>query len=197
MSSATDPLSVRERLLAATYACIARFGMAKTTVEDVVKESGISRATIYRHFEGGRDELLRETVAWEVGHFLVGLADHVRDAQDLRGMLTEGLQFAARAVRSHDLLQKMLATEPDRLLGLLTTEGAATMPFVADFLRPYLAREQAQGRTVPGVDLDAAAEYLARSILSLIAAPGRFDLEDPAAVADLVGREMLGGIVRS
>ena len=38
----------RERVLEATYACVARFGMGKTTVEDVVKESGVSRASIYR-----------------------------------------------------------------------------------------------------------------------------------------------------
>jgi AcrR family transcriptional regulator len=38
----TDP---RERVLAATYACVARFGLGKTTVEDVVKESGTSRAS--------------------------------------------------------------------------------------------------------------------------------------------------------
>ena len=63
--TAADPLTMRDRLLEATYTCIARFGLAKTTVEDVVKASGISRATIYRHFPGVRDELLRETVAWE------------------------------------------------------------------------------------------------------------------------------------
>ena len=36
-----DPLSMRERLLGATYTCVARYGLAKTTIEDVVKESGV------------------------------------------------------------------------------------------------------------------------------------------------------------
>ena len=43
--TAADPLTVRDRLLEATYNCVANYGMAKTTVEDVVKASGVSRAT--------------------------------------------------------------------------------------------------------------------------------------------------------
>jgi len=36
-SAAPDPLSLRDRLLAATYQCVMRFGLCKTTIEDVVK----------------------------------------------------------------------------------------------------------------------------------------------------------------
>src|SRR5947207_2353429 len=168
-----DPLSVRDRLLGATYRCVARFGLGKTTIEDVAKESAISRATIYRHFPGGRDELLRETVGWELGRYFIRLADHVQDAADLPGLLEEGLVFARRSVLEHELLQKILVTEPERLLGLLSTEAENTLPFIADFLLPYLAREERAGRLRPGVDLDRAAEYLARAVLSLIGAPGR------------------------
>ena len=50
-----DPLTLRDRLLAATYRCVSRFGLGKTTIDDVAKESGLSRATIYRQFPGGRE----------------------------------------------------------------------------------------------------------------------------------------------
>ena len=45
----------RLRVLEGAYECIARRGMAKTTVDDVAAASGISRATIYRIFPGGKD----------------------------------------------------------------------------------------------------------------------------------------------
>jgi hypothetical protein len=35
---------------------------------------------------------------------------------------------------------------------------------------------------------------LARSIISLIGAPGRWDLDDPKQIAELVRGELLGGI---
>ena len=47
----------------------------------------------------------------------------------------------------------------------------------------------------PGVDLDAAADFLARMVLSYISAPGRWDLEDPDQVARLVRFELLAGVV--
>jgi AcrR family transcriptional regulator len=195
VSEPGDPLGVRQRLLTSTYTCVSRYGLAKTTVEDVVKDSGVSRATIYRHFPGGREELLRETVGWEIGRYFIRLADHVAGAPDLAHLLEDGLVFARRSLLEHELLQKILATEPERLLGLLSTEATKTLPFIADFLRPYLTREQQAGRLRPGVDLDAAADYLARSVLSLIGAPGSFDLEDPDQVHSLVRLELLGGIL--
>jgi AcrR family transcriptional regulator len=190
-----DPLTLRDRLLAATYRCVSRFGLGKTTIDDVAKESGLSRATIYRQFPGGRDELLLETVGWELANYFNALADHVRDAPDLAELLEQGLAYAHRSVTEHAILGKILDTEPERLLPLLTVESAKTLPFIADFLHPYLVRESGAGRLRAGVDIDGAAEYLARCILMLINAPGRWDLEDPEQVRDLVASELLGGIV--
>ncbi len=194
-SQPPDPLTLRDRLLAATYGCVARFGLAKTTVEDVVKESGLSRATIYRQFPGGRDELLLDTVGWELANYFNTLADHVRDAPDLEQLLERGLVYAHSSLGEHVVLGKILDTEPERLLPLLTVESAKTLPFIAAFLHPYLVREADAGRLRKGIDIDRAAEYLARCILSLINAPGRWNLGDPAQVRDLVRNEMLGGVV--
>lgn len=190
-----DALDLRDRVVAATYACISRFGIAKTTVDDVVREAGVSRATIYRAFPGGRDELLRAAVAWELGRFLGDLADRVQGATDLAHLLEDGLAFARRSVAGHGLLQKMLVTEPDRLLPLLSTEAHHTLPFIAAFLQPYVVREAEAGRLRDGVDPDVASDYLARGVLSLIASPGRWDLGDPEQVRDLVRTELLAGVV--
>ena len=77
---------------------------------------------------------------------------------------------------------------------MIRMEDAELERRFADFLQPYLRREADAGRLRPGVDLDRAAEYLARAILSLIGAPGRWDLADPNQVAELVRTELLGGI---
>src|ERR1700712_4437542 len=189
--AAPDPLTVRDRLLASTYRCVVRFGVGKTTIEDVVKESGLSRATIYRQFPGGRDEVLLETVGWELANYFNALADHVRDAPDLVQLLEQGLVYAPRSIGEHAVLGKILDTEPERLVPLLTVESAKTQPFLAAFLYPYLVREQDAGRLRAGTDLDRAAESLARCILSLINSPGRWNLDEPAQVHELVRGELL------
>lgn len=185
----------RERVLAGTYDCVARFGMGKTTVDDVAKTSGVSRASIYRLFPGGKDQLLREAVGWEMDRFFARLAEHVYDAPDFATLIERGLVFAHDALRDHEVLQKILVTEPERFLPLLTVEQHRVVRFITAFLRPYLERERQEDRLRAGVDLDAAADYVARMVLSLIGSPGRWDLDDPVEVRQLVRGELLGGIL--
>jgi AcrR family transcriptional regulator len=188
----SDP---RERVLEGTYACVARFGMAKTTLDDVAKESGVSRATIYRLFPGGKDQLLRETVGWEMNRFFVRLAERVYEASDFASLLEEGLVFAHRSLMEHEVLQKVLVTEPERLLPLLTVEQDRVLGFIRAFLLPYLEREEREGRLRAGLDLERAGDYVARMVLSLIGSPGRWDMDDRAEVRRLVREELLGGIL--
>jgi AcrR family transcriptional regulator len=189
-----DP-ALRERLLEAAYACVARFGLAKTTVEDVVKESGVSRATVYRVFPGGKDELLHEVVAWEMGRFFGALAEAVAGAPDFASLVEDGLVFAHRAVGEHAVLQKILVTEPERLLPLMTTEQQRPLRFITAYLVPYLEREQRAGRLRPGLDQAAAADFVARMLLSLIGSPGRWNIDDPTEVRRLVREDLLVGVL--
>ena len=43
--------------------CIARWGVAKTTLDDIAREAGVSRATVYRAFPGGKDRAARRRPA--------------------------------------------------------------------------------------------------------------------------------------
>ena len=181
---------VRERLLQATYDCVARWGLAKTTVEDAAREAGVSRATVYRYFPGGRDELIAAVVGWEYARFFRRLYDEVSDADTLEEVMERGLVFAHRTLVEHEVLQRILMTEPEILLPRLTIEANQTHTLVAAFLRPYLLRHG----MADGADLDLAADFLARMVLSYIASPGRWDLEDPEQVSLLVRSELLAGI---
>lgn len=182
---------VRERLLEATLACAGRYGIAKTTIEDVARAAALSRATVYRYFPGGKDELVREVVAWEVGRFFARLTRAVAGHTDFTDLLCETLVVAAAEVTGHQVLQKVLQTEPEVLLPLLTVESTRLVALVKSFL--VVALERAPLR--PSIDGDAAAEYLARMIVSLIGAPGRWNLADRAEVRRLVRSELLGGLL--
>lgn len=193
---ATAELTLRERVLEATYACVARFGMGKTTVEDVVKESGVSRATIYRLFPEGRDDLLREAVAWEAGRFMGRLAEAVAGAPDLPSLVEEALRFGHRALLEHEVLQKVLATEPERLLPMLTVDQRP-LRIAEAFLRPYIQRAAEKGELRPGLDIEEATEYVARMLLSIAGSPGALDLDDPYAVRGVVRDQILGGVIEA
>jgi AcrR family transcriptional regulator len=182
---------MRERILAATYECVARWGLAKTTVEDAARAAGVSRATVYRYFPQGREELVDAVVVWEYERFFLRLYEEVQGATSLEEVMERGLMFAHRAVAEHEVLQRMLQTEPEALLPTLTVEGEGTQRLIAAFLLPYLERHE----LAPGVDAREAADFLARMALSYIASAGRWDLDDPVQVARLVRGELLAGIV--
>lgn len=181
----------RERILEGAYACIARHGMARTTVEDVAHQAGVSRATVYRYFPGGKDQVLRDTVTWEATRFLACLADATSGASDFASLLEEALLFAHRAVGEHEVLQTMLDTEPALLLSRLTIGGDRLVRLIKVWLTPSLATAELR----PGVTVERAGEYLARMILSFIGAQGQWDLTDRAQVATLVRTEFLAGIL--
>ena len=170
--------------------------MAKTTVDDVAAASGVSRATIYRLFPGGKEEVLRETVGWEMDRFFLHLGEELGDAADFPEFLERALPLARRELLEHAVLQKVLETEPDRLE---CADHRAAAPGDRGDRRllpaPPARRDRDAGLVRPGVDLEQAAEYVARLSLSLIASPGRHDLADPAEVRRLVRGELLGGVL--
>lgn len=182
----------RERLLEATFACIARYGIAKTTVEDVARQAGLSRATVYRHFPGGKEQLVNGTIAWEAGRFFDRLAVAVADAPDLETLLIDAVMFAHQAFEEHAVLQKVLETEPELLLPQLTIESMRLLAFIRAFLTgPF---ERARPRLTPGLDVEQAADHVARLVLNFIGTPGRWNLTDRAQVDQLVRTELLAGV---
>ena len=185
----TDP---RDKVLGAVVACAGRVGLGRITVDEVAREAGVGRASVYRWFPGGREQLVDEAVTWEVGRFLGRLARAVEGAPDLRTRLIRGLGFASRSIAEHEVLQHLLATEPGGLLPQLQQTGPLVIAVFRDALVEHVAAEP---RRRPGVDPVEASEWLARMVLSFIVDQGRWDLDDPDELARLVDTELLAGVV--
>jgi AcrR family transcriptional regulator len=184
-------LDTRTRILEAAVACVERHGLTKTSLEDVASQAGLSRATLYRWFPGGRDELVSCTVAWELEGFLRDLTTVMDAEPDLQAKLVRGLVHGHQAIVDHQLLQRILNTEPEALLG----EFHSRVPLLGDLAHAYLADQLRRERLRPGVEVSEAADYLARLFLSYLGSQGGWDLTDDDAVRRLVQTQFLAGIV--
>ena len=186
------PDAVRERVLQATYECVARVGMAKTTMEDIARQADLSRATLYRAFPGGRDEVFDAVVTWEVARFFRRVSEAIHPEElDAVSVLEQGLLAARDSLEHHELLQRLLRDEADQLLPSLATVMPLVRAALADWFRPWL--EGAALR--PGVAPAEAADLVARMALSHLGSEGRWDLGDPAEVRELVRGRLLAGIL--
>jgi AcrR family transcriptional regulator len=186
----TPPADVRTRVLTGALECIEQWGLAKTTIEDVAQRAGLSRATVYRHFPGGRDQIVSETVSWEVERFFTRIEEAIHDVTDLEDLLTQGLVVGHQALGEHGLLQQVLSTEREALV----RELAANAPLVEEIVRAYLRERLAADASTVGVDLDEAADYLARLYLSFLGSSGGWDLGSPDDARRLVRTQFLAGI---
>ena len=183
----------RERILLGAYECIANWGLSKTTVDDVARQAGISRSTVYRYFPGGREEIVDGVISWQYYSFFVHIYEELKDCTTLEGLLERGLPLARKAILDNKALTSILATDPEVLLPKLTVEVNRTIDRIAEFLSPFVARRYSHGE----IDPDEAAGFLARMVLSLLSAPGRWNLFDPEQVSKLVRAELLGNLATS
>src|ERR1700758_2379542 len=94
-----------QRVIDAALRCIARWGIGKTTLDDVAREASCSRATIYRLFPGGKDALLEAVTRSELARFFTGLAHAFDQATELEDLLVNGVVYASRAIAGHEALQ--------------------------------------------------------------------------------------------
>lgn len=182
---------MRDRVLAATFAEVEANGLRGLTVEGVAARSGSSRATIYRHFPGGRDELVTSTIEREVGRFFVALIAEAPPEDDVVGHLVGIVTGADRLLRHHSVLQRLLEEEAEAILPPLAT----IHPLIEDGLADHLQRIFARAALRPGVEPAGAADFCSRMVLSFVGSSGAWDLTDPAQVRDLVETHVLAGLL--
>jgi AcrR family transcriptional regulator len=186
-----DRSSTRVRLVDAALGCLARQGAAKTTVDDIASEAGFSRATLYRTFPRGKDDVLEAVVSTEVARLFSSLAVVMGEATDLEEVLVAGMAEAARRLSTHGALDYLLRYEPGVILPHLTFAEMDRILMVAgDFAAPFFARWLEPDQA------SRAAEWAVRIVLAYVSdpAPGA-DLTEPEDTRDLVRAFVLPGIL--
>ena len=178
-----------QRLAAALLRCMGRWGLAKTTIEDIAREAGMSRATAYRLFPGGKTAILDAALAAEI----LRLVDQVRlraaDAPDLEERLVAVVHTASHFLATHDALCFVREHEPvvfeqylgwERLDAVLCAAGELLVPV----LEPDLGDEARRTGT-----------WLARLVVSYLQTPGAsVDPTDAAGARRLVTQFVLPGL---
>jgi AcrR family transcriptional regulator len=180
---------VHDRVVAGTLRCIARWGVAKTTLDDIAREAGCSRATIYRAFPGGKGAVMLATGEAEVERLLVDLAIVLDAAESLPDLLVLAMAESIRAIRAHEALQYLMVHEPEHLLVHVSFDALdPLLALASDFGAPYLER-YVDARTAR-----EGAEWIARLIVSSVIGPCPIDFGDPDVASEFLATYVLPGL---
>ena len=180
----------RIRIVDAALACVARQGVAKTTVDDVAREAELSRATVYRVFPDGKDSLLAAVVDTETARLFSALGARMGESSDLSDVLVGGIVEAATRITNHPALRYLFDHEAEIVHRRLAfDEGDRVLLLAGAFTAPFLARwmDMAEAHRV--------GEWAARIVFSYVCSPAvGIDLSDPMCARHLVDTFMIPGI---
>ena len=180
-----------ERIVAATLDCLARWGLAKTTLDDIARAAGCSRATVYRTFPGGKDSLIEHAGQRELERFFMALARELAEVDTLEDAVVIAIGEASRGIRQHAALQYLIEHECEVLLPYVSFDGIdPLLQWSAEFAAVHLAR-------FVGPDIARQlGEWSCRLVLTYsdFHAPVRIDLADPLATREFVRTFVLPGV---
>lgn len=180
-----DP--VEQRILDGALTLVARWGVTKTSLADVAKSAGCARATVYRTFPGGKQQLFHALGARELAAYVSGIVAVIDAAEDLDDALTGALVVASRLAHDHDAAQFILEHEPGLVLPFLGFHEVDRLyRGTATAIGPHLTR------FLPPDRAEWAAEWAARIFITYLFNPGEAgDLADKEQARRLVRRFLL------
>ncbi|KRE73014.1 AcrR family transcriptional regulator [Pseudarthrobacter defluvii] len=199
MSASNKPLSLRERnrmrtrgdILDTAAELLSSEGYASTALEVLSQQAGISRGTIYAHFPGGRDEIVREV------YLRIADAVYVRGIS-LRDPLTDpGARITALATALVEATKEPKGRfygvmGPDLVSALSDVMGSTSRSF-----EELIARDLKDAKDSGTLPEDAPTEALAATITGAIRAAGAAAAREPANAGPAVAaiRLLMDGLL--
>jgi AcrR family transcriptional regulator len=126
----------RDRLLAAAERCIERHGIAKTTMEDIALEAGMSRPVVYRYFSD-REDLFIAIISAHARAMLDKAHKFIARYDSLADQIIEGLLYLAENGRRDPFTRNMVNLDGTDLGRRMVASGMSET-VVAEFWDPFL-----------------------------------------------------------
>ena len=171
-SDDTKTKPVRERLLDAAEVCLARFGPQKTSMEDVARTAGMSRATVYRYFEN-RDALLLGVASRQASSLATEAISYLHQFSTISDWLVEGLLFTLREMPNRPVFASLVTSLDSRASGSLLLGSTGLIQIGVNVLGPMFGSAKEQGLLRDDIDPEMLIEWLLRMLWTYLNAPSQ------------------------
>ena len=153
-------------IFSAVDSCVTQWGWDKVTMDDICVTAGVSRATVYRLFPGGRDVLFEAVRLGKLEDFFTAMRANVEGSESLEELLVRCIVVASSELQHDEHLAMMLATVPGETLGDLTVSGLGRIVRVATAFITPLTDE-----FIPADEAAHIVEVMCRLVISYYLSP--------------------------
>ena len=165
---------LEERIIEAARLCFERFGIAKTTMEDIARGARISRQSVYRYFSG-KDDILDILCCREAVRINAAVRARIRRDMDFAGIVTEALFIIITEGNRSPYLSQVAAIPGFQ--SRATSPGSRLYRLNVRYWHELMRRALDQGDLATDISLDEIVAWLLmmQSVLQFRLADGQID----------------------
>jgi len=160
--------ATREAILQAARRVFQKWGLNKTTMEDIAREAGKGKSTLYYYYES-KDEIFDTLIDIEIGALLarakaaVAAVDSAKEK--LRGYMVASLAEIKNTAALYDIVREEVKGNPNFLEKITEKFAAGELKYMKDILS--LGAKQRVFRFADEKELDLAARVVMDLVRSM------------------------------
>ncbi|PBC53119.1 TetR family transcriptional regulator [Rhodococcus sp. ACS1] len=179
-----DTEVARGQILKAAESMFQRYGLSKTTMDDIAKEAGVSRPTVYRYF-GDRDTLITALIEVRSRRLFDKARAFLRSRETFAEQIVDGLVFLVDRGRHDPIIRLIVSPEHMDLATALVGSTGLAASLTQEMWEPLLTEARARDEIRAGLSDKEICQWIALVQLILV---GRMDF---SSEGDPENRRML------
>lgn len=187
--------SVEDTIVDATVKCFNRFGIEKTSMEDIAEAANLSRPTIYRYFPS-RNHLVVEVLVREVRDHTRRVVPVIKQHKYPPRALIEGILFDIASARQHPYTGIIVSEAGSEMLAKVDGSDQILLEAMSEEWLPALTRWREDGYLRADLKMGDVLRWITliihaalvqswitmpkgglRQMLAVLVVPGLFDLD--------------------
>lgn len=162
-----DSETTRTHLLNVAEKCFERYGIGRTTMEDIAAEARVSRPTLYRYF-GDRDSLITSISQRRAQKFAGKMRSVFTGFDTFEEKLVEGMLHLGRIGQRDQFFSQLITPETVGEAHQVLMAPDAALDFAAEVWGPVLDEAEEAGELADGIDRRLAYQWLTAINILLI-----------------------------
>ena len=157
---------VRERIIDAAYHCFERYGVQKTTMEDIASVADCSRQTVYKSFPG-KEDIVTEICLLESAKMNAQIKKRLHRRQNLASKMTESIMMTMRVGRANPYVRRFI--QPIILSSRTTDVHNPIHATHRAYWAPLLQSAIKSGEMAADLDIDDVVSWITLAQSALLA----------------------------